>query len=85
MAPRSNLTGFDPAKFAAAAGQPANDPWARAEAWRYTGPFTRSNRLRGSFPGFGIALGAFAVYVAYDKLIAGDSHAHHGAEHGHAT
>jgi hypothetical protein len=27
---RGNLTGFDPRKFAASAGQPANDPWARA-------------------------------------------------------
>ncbi|KAK5109441.1 hypothetical protein LTR62_007000 [Meristemomyces frigidus] len=27
---KPNLTGFDPKKFAAAAGQPANDPWARA-------------------------------------------------------
>ena len=33
MAPRPNLTGFDPQKFAAAAGQPANDPWARAYVW----------------------------------------------------
>jgi len=29
MAPRPNLTGFDPQKFAAASGQPRNDPWAR--------------------------------------------------------
>jgi len=26
---KANLTGFDPRKFAAAAGQPRNDPWAR--------------------------------------------------------
>lgn len=29
MAPKANLTGFDPRKLAASAGQPANDPWAR--------------------------------------------------------
>ncbi|KAM0699640.1 hypothetical protein Q7P36_000643 [Cladosporium allicinum] len=82
MAPRPNLTGFDPQKFAAAAGQPASDPWARAEAWRYSGPFSTRNRFKGSFPGFGIALGAFAVYVAYDKLIADHGHNdHHGEEH----
>lgn len=28
MAP-PNITGFDPKKFAAAAGTPANDPWKR--------------------------------------------------------
>ena len=54
----------------------------RSEAWRYTGPFSRGNRFKGSFPGFGIALGAFAVYVAYDKLIADHGHHdHHGEEH----
>jgi NADH dehydrogenase (ubiquinone) 1 beta subcomplex subunit 3 len=53
-----------------------------SEAWRYTGPFSRGNRFKGSFPGFGIALGAFAVYVAYDKLIADHGHHdHHGEEH----
>lgn len=53
-----------------------------SEAWRYTGPFSRANRFKGSFPGFGIALGAFAVYVAYDKLIADHGHHdHHGEEH----
>lgn len=29
MSSRRNLTGFDAHKFAAASGQPANDPWAR--------------------------------------------------------
>nr|POE76160.1 hypothetical protein CFP56_59640 [Quercus suber] len=65
MAPptRPNLTGFDPQSFARAAGQPANDPWARHEAWRYSGPFSRYNRFKGSFPGLGIATVAFAGYL----------------------
>ncbi|KAF2404525.1 hypothetical protein EJ06DRAFT_579136 [Trichodelitschia bisporula] len=80
MAP--NLTGFDPKKFAAAAGQPANDPWRRAEAWRYTGPFNRFNRFRRSFPGLGIGAAAFGIYYAYDTLVAQDDHSHgHGGEH----
>ena len=37
-----------------------------SEAWRYTGPFTRWNRFKHSFPGFGIGLGAFLVYSAYE-------------------
>ncbi|KAK5119971.1 hypothetical protein LTR85_007047 [Meristemomyces frigidus] len=77
---RPNLTGFDAQKFAAAAGQPARDPWARNEAWRYTGPFTRFNRLRGAFPGFGIAVVAFAGYMAYEQVFLTSSHGH-GDEH----
>ncbi|KAK4569944.1 hypothetical protein LTR86_002914 [Recurvomyces mirabilis] len=78
---RPNLTGFDPRKFAAAAGQPANDPWARAEAWRYTGPFTRGARFRGSFPGLGIATVAFAGYLVYEQLFMPSAH-HHEEGHG---
>ncbi|KAM3417568.1 hypothetical protein BST61_g5804 [Cercospora zeina] len=84
MAPKPNLTGFDPAKFAAAAGQPKNDPWARAEAWRYTGPFTRWNRFKGSFPGLGIATVAFAGYLVYEQMFLTTSHGHgdgHGEGH----
>ncbi|KAI4723301.1 hypothetical protein E4T48_00418 [Aureobasidium sp. EXF-10727] len=81
MAPRPNLTGFDPQKFAAASGQPRNDPWARYEAWRYTGPFSRWNRFKGSFPGLGIATVAFAGYLAYEAVFLSDDHAHgHGDE-----
>ena len=54
------------------------------EAWRYTGPFTRANRLRGAFPGFGIALAAFSGYMVYETLFlapASDhSDEHHGSE-----
>ncbi|KAF2768466.1 hypothetical protein EJ03DRAFT_328315 [Teratosphaeria nubilosa] len=77
---RANLTGFDPRKLAAAAGQPHNDPWARNEAWRYTGPFTRAKRFRGLFPGFGIATVAFAGYMVYEQLFLTSSH--HGEGHG---
>jgi len=73
-APRTNLTGFDPKTLAKAAGAPANDPWARAEAWRYTGPFTRLNRFKGSFPGLGIATVAFAAYCGYEYLFLKDDH-----------
>ncbi|KAK8213164.1 hypothetical protein M8818_002462 [Zalaria obscura] len=80
MAPRQNITGFDPQKFAASAGIPANDPWKRAEAWRYTGPFTRWNRLKGAFPGLGVATVAFGVYLAYEAVSVKDEH--HGDSHG---
>ncbi|OJD39067.1 nadh-ubiquinone oxidoreductase b12 subunit family protein [Diplodia corticola] len=80
MAP-PNLTGFDPKKFAAAAGTPANDPWKRREAWRYTGPFSRWNRFKSAFPGLGIATVAFGVYLGYEAIFLKDDHAHHGEGH----
>lgn len=55
-----------------------------SEAWRYAGPFTRWNRLKGAFPGFGWGAGAFAVYLVYEQLFMKDSHGHgeeHGSEH----
>jgi len=81
MAPRPNLTGFDPQKFAAASGQPAHDPWARNEAWRYSGPFTRWNRYKGALPGLGIASVAFAGYLVYEQLFT--SHGILSSSHGH--
>nr|POE65048.1 hypothetical protein CFP56_34716 [Quercus suber] len=86
MAPptRPNLTGFDPQAFARAAGQPANDPWARHEAWRYSGPFSRYNRFKGSFPGLGIATVAFAGYLVYEQMFMSSAHGHgdgHGEGH----
>ncbi|KAL9082253.1 MAG: hypothetical protein Q9159_006566 [Coniocarpon cinnabarinum] len=80
---KPNLTGFDPRKLAQSSGIPKNDPWARAEAWRYTGPFTRRNRLRGLFPGFGWGAGAFAVYLAYEAIFLRDTRNHHEEEGGH--
>ncbi|CAZ82921.1 unnamed protein product [Tuber melanosporum] len=53
------------------------DPWARAETWRYTGPFTRWNRFKGAFPGLGIATVAFATYCAYEALFLKKDE-HHG-------
>ena len=41
-----------------------------SEAWRYTGPFSRANRFKGSFPGFGIAVVAFTAYVVADNMLA---------------
>lgn len=32
MPPKYGLTGFNPAKYAAASGTPANDPWKRVYA-----------------------------------------------------
>ena len=53
------------------------------ERWRYTGPFTRFNRFRGTFPGFGIAAIAFATYCGFEYLfLKDDHHDQHGASHG---
>jgi len=58
---------------------------SHSEAWRYNGPFTRWNRLKGSFPGLGIGAGAFVVYLAYEALFVKDEHGHgeigHGKDH----
>jgi len=57
-----------------------------SEAWRYTGPFTRRNRFRGSLPGLGTATVAFAAYCTYEYFFMKDEHhgagsEHHGKEH----
>ncbi|KAF3053323.1 hypothetical protein E8E11_010847 [Didymella keratinophila] len=78
---KPNITGFDPKAFAAAAKNGTKgDPWARYEQWRYTGPFSRINRFRGSFPGLGIATGAFAVYLVAEQLFFKEEHGHHSAD-----
>ncbi|KAI0527916.1 NADH-ubiquinone oxidoreductase B12 subunit family-domain-containing protein [Xylaria bambusicola] len=77
---KPNITGFDVNKFARAAGQPRYDPWERAEAWRYTGMFSRWNRFKSAFPGLGIATVAFAVYLGYEQMFLKDEH--HGEAHG---
>lgn len=60
----------------------ANTPFSSySEAWRYTGPFTRWNRFKGLFPGFGIAATAFAGYLVYEQLFMTSSH-HGSEEHG---
>ncbi|KAJ2462080.1 hypothetical protein GGI03_004703, partial [Coemansia sp. RSA 2337] len=44
------------------------DPWAQREAWRNHPSFSKMSQLRGMFPGFGIATGLFAIYLAYDHF-----------------
>lgn len=51
--------------------------WERFEAWRKHPMLTNNLRLRHSLPGLGIATAAFGVFVAYDKLVVGDSSGHH--------
>ncbi|KAK3202264.1 hypothetical protein GRF29_161g626595 [Pseudopithomyces chartarum] len=77
FAERPSITGFDPKKFAASAGNVKGDPWHRYEQWRYTGPFSRWNRFKGSFPGLGIATVAFAGYCVVEAMFFSDDH------HGH--
>lgn len=57
--------------------------WARSEAWRYTGRFSRWNRFKGSFPGLGIATVAFAAYCGYEYMFLNDAHHGDGHESGH--
>jgi NADH dehydrogenase (ubiquinone) 1 beta subcomplex subunit 3 len=55
-----------------------SNPWAKRDAWRYTGQFTRVNRFKNAFPGLGIAIVAFSGYLAYEKLVMEkDDHSHH--------
>ncbi|BDD62175.1 hypothetical protein MPDQ_008096 [Monascus purpureus] len=85
--PSQNPTGFNIQEFKAAASPTSTwakrDPWARNEAWRYTGPFSRFNRFRGLFPGFGIASVAFAGYCAYEHFFLQDAHHHASDSAGH--
>lgn len=50
--------------------------WRKAEAWR-AHPLL-NNTWRHSMPGLGLGLAAFAVYVAYDKLVAQPGEGKHG-------
>jgi NADH dehydrogenase (ubiquinone) 1 beta subcomplex subunit 3 len=46
-----------------------HDPWAKREAWRKTPEyFSKRAMFRQAFPGFGIALVAFTVYVVVDNM-----------------
>lgn len=54
-----------------------SNPWAKRDAWRYQGQFTRYNRFKNVFPGFGIGLGAFVLYVGYEQLTKTEDHGHH--------
>ncbi|KAK9447212.1 NADH dehydrogenase 1 beta subcomplex subunit 3 [Limtongia smithiae] len=50
------------------------DPWEKREAWRYTGQFSRFNRLKGMFPGFGVGAGAFVLYLVYEQFSGPSGH-----------
>ncbi|KAK6342117.1 hypothetical protein TWF730_001595 [Orbilia blumenaviensis] len=65
------------------AGRNLPDPWARHEAWRYSGPFTRIQRFRGFFPGLGIATVAFTVYCAAEYMFFPAKSHGHGHDDGH--
>ncbi|RDA91941.1 hypothetical protein CP533_1316, partial [Ophiocordyceps camponoti-saundersi (nom. inval.)] len=78
--PKPNITGFDIRALRAATGNAPNDPWARAEAWRYTGTFSRWNRFKNCTPGLGIATVAFASYCLYEHFFMEDEH-HHSEGH----
>ncbi|KAJ3083157.1 hypothetical protein HDU99_000426 [Rhizoclosmatium hyalinum] len=43
------------------------DPWAKREAWRSDSFWSVARRTRALFPGFGLGLVTFGVYLAYDK------------------
>ncbi|BFZ53284.1 hypothetical protein PYCC9005_000307 [Savitreella phatthalungensis] len=47
---------------------PTKDPWARREAWRYQGPFSPRARFMSAFPGLGLGVGAFVVYLIAEKI-----------------
>jgi len=75
---KPNLTGFDLKDFHAATRKPENDPWARHEAWRSQGPFTRWNRWKRTLPGLGSATVAFALYCVYEHFFLNmHKHNHH--------
>ncbi|GAA97410.1 uncharacterized protein L969DRAFT_49402 [Mixia osmundae IAM 14324] len=45
------------------------DPWARRNAWRTHPVFSNRQMFKNLFPGFGIAVVAFAAFVGIDNLI----------------
>jgi hypothetical protein len=57
--------------------------WLYSEDWRYKGIFTRWNRFKGAFPGFGIAAVAFAGYVVAEQLFFKPEHHGHGDSSDH--
>ena len=44
------------------------DPWAKREAWRKHPVFSKAAMFKNLFPGFGIAVAAFTVYVVVDNM-----------------
>ncbi|WLF76799.1 hypothetical protein PVL30_000503 [Lodderomyces elongisporus] len=62
--------------------QAHNNPWAKRDAWRYEGQFSRYNRFRNAFPGLGIAIVAFSGYCLAEKFLFPPKHDdHHEAGH----
>jgi NADH dehydrogenase (ubiquinone) 1 beta subcomplex subunit 3 len=57
------------------------DPWAKRDAWRKHPVFSQRAMFRNIFPGFGIAVVAFTVYVVadnvYGKVKVNKSEVHH--------
>jgi NADH dehydrogenase (ubiquinone) 1 beta subcomplex subunit 3 len=49
--------------------------WEKYEAWRFHPQLTFN--YRNLFPGLGLGLTAFAVYVAYDQLLVDHSKKEH--------
>ncbi|KAA1473918.1 hypothetical protein DENSPDRAFT_840459 [Dentipellis sp. KUC8613] len=47
------------------------DPWAKRNAWRKHPVFSRRAMFSNLFPGFGIAVVAFTIYVVADNVYAG--------------
>ena len=47
------------------------DPWAKREAWRRHPVFSNAAMIKNAFPGFGIAVVAFAAYVFVDNMYSG--------------
>jgi len=45
------------------------DPWARREAWRKSPIFSTRTQMRKLFPGFGIAVVAFGVYLIAEQTM----------------
>jgi NADH dehydrogenase (ubiquinone) 1 beta subcomplex subunit 3 len=52
------------------------DPWAKREAWRKHPVFSNRAMFRKMFPGFGIAVAAFSVYVVAENLLESDKSYH---------
>lgn len=55
-------------------GNVLNDPWLRREIWRWDPFFSKQNVLRNSFPGLGIAVAAFSIYLFYDLMTGKEDH-----------
>lgn len=54
-----------------------SNPWAKRDAWRYEGQFSRVNRFKSAFPGLGIAIVAFSGYLVYEKVFLKKDEHHH--------